>query len=114
RSVAAPREDTFRIPDDIPSPPVDFIGRAEEIKRAKKWLIPEEKSALGDKYLRCINYHGRPGVGKTSLAFAVVQQLCENEKFPKVSTVLIDLCGSSSNSLSRESALKKAIQAFKP
>lgn len=102
---ATPKEavPTINALHQLPSPPRDFTGRAEE--------LDELMSALERGGVTISGLQGLGGVGKTTLALKLAQQL--TERYPDAQFYL-DLKGTSKKPLSASDAMAHVIRAYQP
>lgn len=101
--LPADASDGTEIPHQLPGPPDDFVGRADELNALK--------NAAGRDDVRVILIRGLTGVGKSALA-ASVAEVIENQ-YPQ-GQVYLDLRGADLNPRQQTRALAEVIQAFRP
>ena len=98
--VAAPQ---FTPLDSLPAPPADFTGRQDELGDLRRGI--EEGSVRG------AGFHGSGGVGKTTLALKLAEQV--KSDFPDAQLYL-NLKGVSATPLNTADAMAYVIRAFRP
>ena len=88
------------LPQQIPSPPLDFTGREEEIKS----LLDQFDQGATITGLR-----GLGGIGKTALALVLADRL--KDRFPG-GQIFLDMQGTSKIPLKPEDAMAQVIRAY--
>ncbi len=90
------------IPHQIPLPPLDFIGREQDLQELLGFF--EHGSVI-------IGLRGIGGVGKSALAFALAQKL--KGRFPD-GQLFISMMGTSPKPLTPAEAMARVIRSYKP
>jgi len=86
----------------LPPPPQDFTGRVLELSKLS--------AALQEEHARILGLWGQGGVGKTTLALVLADQL--KQQYPDAQ-LFIDLHGASDQPLSTASAMAYVIRGFR-
>ena len=90
------------VPREIPSPPLDFTGREDELRDLLTHF---------DKGVTITGLCGMPGVGKTALAYKLAEIL--RDRYPD-GQVKVDLQGTSEKPLTPTKAVAQIIHSFYP
>ncbi len=97
------RQNIRRVPRQIPEPPDDFCGRAEEVASAVAAVSPGEA--------RSVLIAGLGGVGKSALAFEMASQLAVSYRDGQI---YIDLRGVSDNPVPVATVMQHVVRCLKP
>src|ERR1041385_5911212 len=101
--ISAPADPVATALHQVPSPPGDFTGRKEELE--------ELLAAIEQGGATILGLHGLGGIGKTTLALKLVEQL--KPRYPDAQFYL-DLKGASAQPLTATEALAYVVRAYHP